>query len=169
MSGPPAPNEHVAQNDDTLDALTRTHGDHLLFHPFDHERLEARLATSDDYDADRVLATDGAILGVSRRVVRATIEEDGRPARTMRQATAVDMGCSGHDVEALLQLVASWCTRLADDGVTTLNIAATEGTPLYDALAPIAADWTDYAINLGLPEAVCRRVPSSVYIDQALV
>ena len=169
LSGPPAPNEHVARNDDTLAALTSTYGDHLLFHPFDHARLEARLTTSDDYDADRVLATDDAILGVSRRDVQTTIQEDGRPARTMRQATAVDVGYSGNNVDALLRLIASWCTRLADDGVTTLNIAATTGTPLCDALTTIAEDWTDYAVNLGLPEAMHARVPSNVYIDQALV
>ena len=168
LSGPPAPNEHVARNDDILAALTSTYGDHLLFHPFDLARLEARLTTSDDYDADRVLATDDAILGVSRRDVQTTIQKDRRPARTMRQATAVDVGSP-----------ATTSTRSSGSSPRGAHAWPTTASQPSTSRRPLAAfvrrtdndrrDWTDYAVNLGLPEGMRRSRPSNVYIDQALV
>ena len=70
-------------------------------------------------------------------------------------------------VPDLAALVGSWCTRLADEGVEELTVAASTGTPACEALASLGES-VDYAINLAT-SGPAGQDPKAVYIDQALI
>ena len=98
---------------------------------------------------------------------RLTTVPDYTPAHLLAAGSAVDAGCGSDGGDDLEALVRSWCTRLADEGVEELAIAASAGSPACEALANLGVS-VDYAVNLFTSDPDGQSA-TAAYIDQALI
>ncbi|HKY16279.1 MAG TPA: hypothetical protein VJM33_15235 [Microthrixaceae bacterium] len=161
-----APGEHIPSIEEAVTLLNDAHRSETMFLPHTAASLEDRLTTVPDYTTAHLLAAGSAVVGVRDHPVHVTVEDDhGR--RGAVQETAVDAGCGPNGGDDLVALVGSWCTRLADEGVEELAIAASAGSPACEALANLGVS-VDYAVNIFTSDPGGQST-TAAYIDQALI
>lgn len=145
--------------------LSASHAGEELAPVFDVAHVTTRLGRSPaDYSWEHLLIGERAVVGVwDQRLGVTKRYEDGRCEHSVR-AVALDWGCEPGAEDELLDLVRTWCARLAAGGTSHLSIFTSPPSPGRSALQALSPVIEPYRILVGAPEpsGIAER---GIYVD----